>query len=115
MNIIVRNKLTEIAKKGRSITYQKLSDDCKLGLDMGNIDQRNELANILGEISIYENEFNRPLISVVVFRNDTNMPGSGFFDLATNLNKYNGSVNNKQMDAFFIKELKKCYDYWGSK
>lgn len=112
MNTILYNKLIEIAKKGSFISYQKLSNQCKLGLDMGDINQRNELAAMLGDISQFEFNQNRPLLSVVVFRDDTNMPGQGFFELAASLDLYNGSRSESQKEKFFIEELKRCYYYW---
>jgi len=112
MNTIIRDKLIEISKKKRFITYQKLSDQCKLGLTMSDISQRNELAHLLGDISTYEFQNDRPLLSVVVFRDDTNKPGNGFFELANSLNLYNGSNNEIHKDKYFVSELNKCYDYW---
>lgn len=112
MNKIIYDKLVEIAKKESFITYQNLSNQCNLGLDMSDIDHRNELAHLLGDISLYEVKNNRPMLSVIVFREDINQPGNGFFEWASTLNLYNGSSSDVQKEKFFISELTKCYNYW---
>jgi len=66
MNESVRNKLIEVARaKGeQTITYQELSDQCRLGLVMHDSEYaRAEIGKILGEVSAYEHGHGRPHIS----------------------------------------------------
>lgn len=112
MNIDVYNKLIKIAKKGGIISYQDISSQCNLKLNMQNISDRNKLAGLLGDISIFEVNNNRHMLSVVVINQTENKSGSGFFELAEQLGLYNGSNNDFQREKFFSDELNKCYDYW---
>jgi hypothetical protein len=114
MNLAVFNKLVDLAKKGRNISYQKLCDQCSLGYDMHNPDDRNKIGSLLGEISTTEHNNGRPLISVLVFRDDTNMPGDGFFELAHRLGLYNGGENEIARDNFFVSEFAKVCNYWNN-
>lgn len=108
----IREKLIEIAQKQTNITYQKLSDECKLGLDMSNPDHNNQLAHMLGNISVDEYFNGRGMLSAVVFRSDTNMPGEGFFNLAKELGKLKTSAKEKDKLDFFVSELKELYAFW---
>ncbi len=112
MNTAVYNQLIELAREGNNITYQNLSDQCRLGLIMTNPDHRNQIAALLGQISTTEHQHGRPLISVLVFRDDRNLPGDGFFELARRLGKYNGSTNPTTRDEFFVAEFRAVCDYW---
>lgn len=87
MSTKVRSFLIERARNtgDELISYQKLSDECKLGLDMSRIDHRAEIGRILGEISSYEHQNDRPLLSALVVRAGDNYEGDGFFKLAEEL------------------------------
>lgn len=108
----VYDKLVETAKRNNIISYQTLSNECSLGLDMADISHRNKLADIIGTISHEENENGRPLLSVVVIRSDSNQPGNGFFNLATELELYGGSRDDLNRLEFSTMELRRCHDYW---
>ena len=60
---------------------------------------------ILGEISTYEHEHSRPMLSVLVFHADDGMPGDGFFNLARKLGVLHGRSDDAEAD-FFALELK---------
>lgn len=113
MNAIVRQKLVEIAKQRTTIQYQKLSDVCNLGLCMQDKPQdRLEIGNIVGEISEYEFENNRPLLSAVVVSDLANGPGNGFYELSQYLGEYSGSKDKNKRFEFWINELNKVYEHW---
>ena len=67
-----------------------------------------EVGQLLGEISEWEHNHGRPLLSAVVIRKDTGMPGEGFFSLAKQLKICQGQ--NKQ--SLRQKELKNVYSTW---
>jgi hypothetical protein len=114
MNTLVRQKLIEIAKQRKTIQYQKLSDVCNLGLSMQDEPQdRLEIGRIVGEISEYEFENNRPLLSAVVVSDLANGPGNGFYELSENLGQYSGSRDINKRYEFWINELNKVYEQWG--
>lgn len=87
MNTKVRSYLIELARKrtNQTVTYQVLCDDCKLGLDMSQPYDRKIIGRILGEISAYECNNKRPLISSLVVRKGDGYEGDGFFKLGEEL------------------------------
>ncbi len=112
MNSLVRQKLIEVAKKETLITYQELSNVCKLGLHMqDNPHDRQEIGKIVGEISVYENENKRPLLSAIVVSKLKKNPGIGFYELANDLDLH---IDSNKKEEFWITELSKIYKYWQS-
>lgn len=114
MNYRVREYLIDLASKGKIIYYQPLSDACNLRLDMQASEwDRAEIGRILGEISTYEHENGRPLISAIVLTKDKLYEGDGFFKLADEL----GFGNWKQLrdGDFDMKEINKCFEFWRNK
>lgn len=112
MNEKVRTHLVEIARNGKTITYQELSDQCKLGLIMRESEYaRAEIGRILGEISVFEHNNGRPLISSLVISKGDNYQGDGFYKLSEEL----GFGNWKKLKAdisFEIGQMNACYDFW---
>ncbi len=109
VNEKVRKKLIEIAKKNTIITYSQLILDCELKIDLSSPKDRNELAKILGEISVYEVKNNRPMLSAIVIEKKTPLfPAKGFFTYAKELKC---QTNESDVD-FFAKELTKCFEEW---
>ncbi len=71
MNQKVRIYLIELARKrtNQTVNYQKLSDDCALGLNMQDgIHIRKQIGDILRDISEFEHINKRPLLSALVIR-----------------------------------------------
>jgi len=112
MNQIVRMKLIELARKKRTITYQVLSDECRLGLVMRDSEYaRAEIGRILGEISAFEHSNNRPLLSSLVISKGDNYQGDGFYKLCDEL----GFGNWKKLKydfSFEIGQINACFDFW---
>src|SRR3989344_1712262 len=113
VNDIVRKKLVEIAKTKRIIFYEDLVNECNLSLNLENINDRNQLSSILGEIS--KNELDskpqRPPISVlVVLKNSKEiMPSYGFFSYMDELHIRKPKETDKEMRN---RLMNWCYDYW---
>lgn len=114
INKRVYEKLKEVAKRGTTITYTDLNDECNLDLDYDNIKYRNEIAQILGDISKEEHKNNRPLLSVVVVLKGSHppTPAFGFFNLVEELGL---RKKDESREIFFAKELRKVFDYWKGK
>lgn len=116
MNARVRNYLIELARKkvDSIINYQKLSDDCGLGLNMqDNPNDRKILGGILGEISIYEhNNGNRPLLSALVVRAGYYKEGDGFYKLAEELGF--GKWKRLRDGLFAAEQMTKCITFWSN-
>lgn len=105
MNRVLYKRLRNVAARRATITYQEVGD--LIGLDMANPAHRNEIAAILGEISSYEHQHGRPLLSAVVVLAETGWPGQGFFDLARACGRMRAGEDNV---SFFARELKAVYE-----
>ncbi len=102
----IYKRLVNVAQAGGYITYSDIAP--LAGLDMTLQADRTEIGRILGEISTFEHNQGRPLLSVIVIHRDNNMPGEGFFQLARDLNRYQGADDL----LFFIQELQRVHQHW---
>ncbi len=94
------------ARQEKLATYGEIAP--LANLDMANQADRNRIGEILGEISTFEHQHKRPLLSVIVIHKNGTEPGPGFFNLAKAL----GIQNQQDNDSFFIAELNRVYHYW---
>lgn len=107
----IRQELIDFVKIGDNdksfVRYKPLAG--KSGVPYENEHERNLFHDMLGNISSYEFEHNRPLLSVIVV-NDQYTPGKGFFRLAkSELKKQRPSEDN---DEFAVKERKALFEFW---
>lgn len=109
MNAKIIEKLKAVARAQDVTTYSDIAP--LAGLDMSSPDDRNRIAEILGEISRHEHAQGHPMLSAVVIHRDNNIPGQGFFTLGRELGLYKGS--NDLM--FFVNELRRVHDFWKPK
>ena len=92
MRQIVYDKLKEVARQKQMITYKELA--AAAGLDWNkDYGQCRQIFPILKEICTAEVEQEHPMLGVVVVRQDTGMPGAGFFALARELGCYQGGTD----------------------
>jgi len=99
-------KLIRTAQKRRTIYYEDVANIMELPT-RGDYMAR-EAGQILGEISEWEHNEGRPLLSAVVTRQDMGMPGVGFFKLARQLGKFQG----QDEPNFWRNELQDVYNIW---
>jgi hypothetical protein len=117
INQKVRNYLIKVAKEKRWTYYSEVNEKCNLGFNLNLHKDNNALADMLGEISEYEINNKRPMLSVVVvhYTDDfgaIHQCGDGFFRWAEKL----GVKDKKQPDfQFFREQLKRCFDHWNKK
>ena len=113
MNERVRTYLIDLARQrtDQTINYQRLSDNCNLGLDMSNITDRNTMATILDEISTFEYNNDRPLLSALVIRLDDTREGDGFYKMADRLG-YGSWQQLKRENIFEAHQIGVCLDFW---
>ncbi len=113
MNNKVRSFLIEIARNKRQgfIHYQELSNACELGLDMGIPKHRLEIGEILGEITCYENNYGRPLLSSLVITKNFE-EGDGFFKLCVELGYGSNWKKLKEDPAFVSLRMIECHNFW---
>ena len=112
-HIALHKRLIETAKAKKYLSYEEVADMCNLNLSNPD-DKNHKLRDILDEINKFENESNRPMLTVVIvhkspFKNKMRMCGQGFFILARQLGKMKP---NQTDEDFFIEELKRVQDYW---
>lgn len=81
---------------------------------LDNPSDRLEIGGILGDISEFEFDNKRPLLSVVVRSKKDGSVGEGFFELCENLEIISDSekLNKDEKEEFEIKELNKCHGFW---
>ena len=71
-----------------------------------------ETGHMLGEISENEHNNRRPLLSAVVVKNNTGIPGKGLFTLACQLHKLEENTTPEQKKVFWRNELNQVYEKW---
>lgn len=74
--------------------------------------ENNPLWSILGDFSITECEAGRPMISALIYRQDTGMPGNGFFKLAEELYPKLKLNTEDKKRKFFYSELERLFKCW---
>ena len=110
MRTDVRTFLIGVARKRQMCSYSEINDACQLGLTWEGDHDSAEIGRILGEISVYEHEHSRPLISAVAVRKGTAEQGNGFFELCEELGL--GSATRLRRNLFGIEEMRRCHDFW---
>lgn len=112
MNYRVREYLIDLCTKGKIISYQELSEECKLGLDMSSPGDRSKIAELLGEISTYEHQNKRPLLTAIVIAKRTHTQGDGFFKLGEQLGL--GNWKTLKRNAFDAEQIRLCSEFWSN-
>ena len=105
---MLRETLIDMARRRDVIFYRPVAD--LLGIVTDRLDHCSELFDALDEVSTYEHEHGRPLLSVVVVHKEGDrQPGDGFFKMA----KRNGVQQpDEDNETFFVAELNRAHDYW---
>lgn len=110
----VYEKLKEVARDRKLITYSEVNEECKLELDFEKREGRVKIGELLSEISEHEVESGRPMLPAVVVRKEEDGtygdPGEGFYELARELGVFRG--DNRYI--FWVSELNAVYNYWSS-
>lgn len=100
--------------KGATIGYQVLSDQCQLGLNMRASEyDRAEIGRILGEISTFEHNQDRPLLSSLVVNKSTGYEGDGFYKLCEELG-YGDWQTLRRKRNFDQEQKERCWEFWGN-
>jgi len=95
----IRRRLIEAARAGEVIFY------LELGIGRGRV-----LGQILGEISEYEHDQGRPLLSAVAVSSVKGMPNPGFWGIPS----VPPGLTKRQCSVFWARELVKVLDWWQS-
>ena len=105
----VYEKIVNAAKNEGVVTYTEVAS-CA-GINTNWDCWRWKIRAILDTISRREHRNGRPLLSAVVVRKNEGTPGAGFFKLAKELGRCNGSDDLE----CWSKELHRVYAYWAKR
>lgn len=109
MNRMLRERLIQVAASQDVVYYSEIAP--LVAIDMSSPPDREEIGRLLGEISEFEHDQGRPLLSAVAISHDGNRPGKGFYNLAQELGLHEGSHH----DSFWTRELKRVHAVWKGK
>jgi len=110
----IYQKLVEVARSNKLISYEDLNMQLNLGLNFELSRDRDQIGQWLGEISEYEVKAKRHMLSAVVGRKQEDSvsdPGKGFYSWAQSLDVFQGGDDLAKID-FWVKEVKWLFDYW---
>lgn len=108
----IRLQLIELAKLRTTWTYTQLNEHLELGLDFSIDYHRKLIGEWLGEISVYEYNKGRPLLSsLITHKNGKREQGDGFYKLCEELfdENWEDLKKNKSWENGLIAE---CYTFW---
>lgn len=110
INSAVYEKLVQVARERRTVTYVELAQAADLSLSVE--DDMTTLGHQLDGIAEQEVAAGRPLLAVVVVKENSNMPGAGLFKFA----KQKG-LQKKGVDdiTFFATELNRVHAFWSAR
>ena len=108
----VRDYLIERIRKEHDprITYQLLSDNCNLKLNMRNKLNRYKIGTLLGNIARNEFKNKRPLLTALVIKSRDQLEGDGFFKLAEELGL--GKWKSLKRNCFEVEQIVASIDFW---
>lgn len=106
----LRDYLIDIAKAQQTITYKQVLNNFRLQLNPGNVGFL--VREGLDPMIIYNMEHNEPILSSLVVRKESGMPGPGFFRKMQLLGTYDGSIQGKDAINYHRIELEKLWSYY---
>ena len=106
MDQVLYEKLKEVARSRQTAFYSEIAP--LVHLDMDNPHDRKVIGELLGEISKFEHEHGRPLLSAIVGSMEEYSPGTGYFGLAQSL----GVFNHDDKDKHWVEERDRVWNQW---
>lgn len=108
MNLEVRKFLIDQCVKGEPIYYEVIGQMLELNLALDS--ERHILSKTLGEISTYEYENERPLISSIAIYKQKNDHGYGFYILCEELGI--GKASKLSRELYGFTQIEECKQFW---
>jgi hypothetical protein len=94
--------LKRAAAQGRYVTYKRLA--MLIGLPISGNYMAREVGLLCGEISDWMDDQGLPMLSAIVLRGDTQMPGKGFVTLAVSLGRLHNGTSLHVKRRFWERE-----------
>lgn len=111
MNHILYEKLIHLAKNERIAAYSEVAPLLNLRMEIE--EDRDKIAELLGEIAQHEHENNRPMLtSLIAHKGNDNNPGEGFFSIAAELEHFDGSRDPIARLIFWVNQVSKVHNHW---
>ena len=117
--IKIRSYLIEIAKNNDTVFYSDLSKVLNLGYDFSNDSKDGILfGNELSEISRYEINKGRPLLTVIVVNKkkkknyNQHLPSKMFYNKTKRFKQYKTDFRTKTNLEIFNEQSKLLFDFW---
>lgn len=111
MNQILYTHLINLAQNDGLTSYRRIAP--LVGLSMDVEADRDEMTRLLEEIARHEEQAGRPMLTaIVVHEGGDNLPGEGFFVIATEFRRFGGSRGSLDRLCFWVEEVKKVQDHW---
>lgn len=115
----IRSYLIEIAKNNDTVFYSDLSEVLNLGYDFSNDSKDGILfGNELSEISRYEINKGRPLLTVIVVNKlkdknyNQHLPSKMFYNKTKRFKQYKTDFRTKTNLEIFNEQSKLLFDFW---
>lgn len=113
MNETLYNELVRLAQAQDLAAYSDVAP--LIGLSMDNEEDRNRIAELLGEIAIHEDNEGRPMLTaLIIHRGNDNNPGEGFFSIAQELGHFDGSRDLINRLTFWSNQVTQVHNYWAN-
>lgn len=110
MNQMIRSYLINQCVLGEPIYYEDVA--VKLDLDLKDINDRNSLSKVLGEISEFEYRSGRPLVSAIAIYKSKDDHGNGFYKLCEGLGIGKASKLAERLYGF--EQMNECKQFWSN-
>ncbi|PCJ26766.1 MAG: hypothetical protein COA97_05070 [Flavobacteriales bacterium] len=108
----IRDILIRLANESATISYSDMCIELGDSYDQNNPTKMEEFYKELSNVAVADFKLSKSLLSVVVVSERKGYPGDGFFTLAKDKGKFNGSENKTNQVVFFVNELRSVFKFW---
>ncbi|MFV5703072.1 hypothetical protein ACM55F_14465 [Flavobacterium sp. XS2P12] len=106
----IRAKLIELARLRTTWTYSQLKEQLQLNLNFSDAFERKLIGECLGEVSVYEYERGRPVLScLITHQNGLREQGDGFYKFCEDL--YSEDWKTLKANKKWENQAD-CYEFW---
>lgn len=107
----VRQYLIEVAREEKTrVTYGELIKDNSLPIKLGTHEGQRQLKVLLSEISTFENDSGRPMLTALAINKTEDDPGYGFYELAENFG--HGNQKDLKKKGWANSEASRVREFW---